>query len=222
MEEGVSDFVGVSRGQMADPEWVNKTRAGREDLIRKCMGCMQCNKSVVMDGYLSCAANPVTGRGTMYNDEYLIRNGDGRRVVVIGGGPAGMQAAIVLAKRGFRVDLLEKKDYLGGMAYLATVPPHKTMVAEFIKTLTAEMKEVGVAVHMNTSADVKMVKKLEPYAVVVANGGTEIVPKVAGGGGKCPHHGGSLLKKVTFSGKRVAVIGGGMVGLEDRSLPLSG
>ena len=75
LEEGVSDFVGVSRGQMADPEWVNKARAGREDLIRKCMGCMQCNKSVVQDGYLSCAANPVTGRGTMYNDEYLIRSG---------------------------------------------------------------------------------------------------------------------------------------------------
>ena len=215
LEEGVSDFMGVSRGQMADPEWVNKTRAGREDLIRKCMGCMQCNKSVVMDGYLSCAANPVTGRGTMYNDEYLIRNGDGRRVVVIGGGPAGMQAAIVLAKRGFRVDLLEKKDYLGGMAYLATVPPHKTMVAEFIKTLTAEMKEVGVAVHMNTSADVKTVKKLEPYAVVVANGGTEIVPKVAGLEAANVHTmEEALLKKVTFSGKRVAVIGGGMVGLE--------
>ena len=215
LKEGVSDFVGVSRGQMADPEWVNKTKAGREDLIRKCMGCMQCNKSVVIDGYLSCAANPVTGRGTMYNDEYLIRSGEGKNVVVIGGGPAGMQAAITLAKRGFSVDLLEENDYLGGMAYLATVPPHKTMVAEFIKTLTAEMKEYKVNVQLNTKADLDTVKALNPYAVVVANGGTEIVPKVDSLDSSHVHTmEDTLLKKVTFSGKHVAVIGGGMVGLE--------
>ena len=215
LEEGVSDFVGVSRGQMADPEWVNKAKAGRDDLIRKCMGCMQCNKSVVMDGYLSCAANPVTGRGTMYNDEYLIRDGAGRNAVVIGGGPAGMQAAIVLAKRGFHAILLEEKSYLGGMAYLATVPPHKKMVAEFIKTMEAEMKEYGVEVRMNTKATVETVKALNPYGVVVANGGTEIVPKVDGLERANVHTMEDvLLGKVKLSGKKVAVIGGGMVGLE--------
>ncbi len=215
LEEGVSDFVGVSRGQIADPEWVNKAKAGREDLIRKCMGCMQCNKSVVLDGYLSCAANPVSGRGTMYNDEYLIRTGAGRSAVVAGGGPAGMQAAIVLAKRGFRTVLMEEKSYLGGMAYLATVPPHKTMVAEFIKTMEAEMKEAGVEVRLNTAATVENVKALNPYAVVVANGGTEIVPKVDGLEAAHVHTmEDALLGKVRFSGRRVAVIGGGMVGLE--------
>ena len=99
------------------------------------------------------------------------------------------------------------------MAYLATVPPHKTMVAEFIKTLEAEMKELGVDVRMNVTADVATVKALEPYAVVVANGGMEIVPQVAGLDSAHVHTmEDALLGKVKFSGRKVAVIGGGMVG----------
>ena len=215
LEEDVSDFVGVSRGQMADPEWVNKTHAGREDLIRKCMGCMQCNKSVVMDGYLSCAANPVTGRGTMYNDEYLLKTGEQRTVAVIGGGPAGMQAAVILAKRGFRPVLLEEKSYLGGMAYLATKPPHKRMVEEFIKTMEAELKEYGVEVRLNTTATVEAVKALDPYGVIVANGGIEIVPQVKGIDSPIVYTMEEvLLGKANLHKKKVAVIGGGMVGLE--------
>lgn len=215
LEEGVSDFVGVSRGQMADPEWVAKTRAGREDLIRKCMGCMQCNKSVVMDGYLSCAANPVTGRGTMYNDEYLVKNGEQRTVAVVGGGPAGMQAAIVLAKRNFKPVLLERNSRLGGMAYLATKPPHKKMVEEFIKTMEAELRENGVDVRLNSAATVESVKALDPYGVIVANGGTEIVPRVEGLDSPIVYTMEEvLLGKAEFHNKTLAVIGGGMVGLE--------
>lgn len=215
LEEGVSDFVGVARGQLADPEWVNKTRDGREDLIRKCMGCMQCNRSVVLDGYLSCAANPVTGRGTMYNDEFLIRNGGGRTAAVLGGGPAGMQAAVVLAKRGFRVVLLERSESLGGLARLAALPPRKTMVAELIRTMEAELRELGVEVRLGTAAALETVKALEPCAVVTASGGAAITPRAEGLDRENVHSVEDvLLGRVRLSGKRVAVIGGGMVGLE--------
>lgn len=215
LEEGVCDITAISRGQLADPEFMNKTKAGREDLIRHCMGCMECNKSVVMDGVFSCAANPVVGRGTMYNDEYLIKNGDGRKVIVIGAGSAGMQSALILAKRGFDVTILEGSDKVGGMANLAAVPPHKTLVAEFVQTQAAEMKEYGVEIKFNTKATADVVKAYNPYAVVVATGGKQIVPNVPGL--DLPHVTTMekvLTKQVVLEGKKVAIIGGGMVGLE--------
>ena len=90
LEEGVSDFVGMSRMHIADPYLVQKTMAGREDLIRKCLGCMNCNKSVVAGKNLHCAINPVTGRATVYGDENLVKTGAGRTVAVVGGGPGGV------------------------------------------------------------------------------------------------------------------------------------
>ena len=215
LAEGVSDFVGVSRGHFADPEFCKKAKAGREDLIRKCMGCMECNRSVVLDGQLSCAANPRVGRECEYNDDNLKKNGEGRTVVVIGAGVAGMQAALVLKQRGFNPVILEAAEKAGGMANLAAVPPHKTLVAEFIETQIAEMKEYGIEIKYNTKADVDTVKAYNPYAVVVAVGGTEIVPKVDGLDQDNVYPMEDILtKKVNLEGKKIAVIGGGMVGLE--------
>ena len=114
LQEGVSDFVGMSRMQLADPEVVKKAMAGREDLIRKCLGCMNCNKSVVAGKNLHCAINPVTGRATVYGDENLVKTGAGRTVAVVGGGPGGMQAALLLKKRGYYPVIFESRDHLGG------------------------------------------------------------------------------------------------------------
>lgn len=215
LQEGVSDFVGMSRMQLADPDMVNKTMAGREDLIRKCLGCMNCNKSVVSGKNLHCAINPVTGRATVYGDDKLVKNGDGRTVVVVGGGPGGMQAALLLKKRGYNPIILEGSDHLGGSAVLASKAPCKGMVAELIETMKAEMKEYGIEVRLNTPGTVEAIKVLNPYGVVVACGGQQIVPKIPGVDSDNVYYIEEVLTgKVQFQNKNIAVIGGGHVGLE--------
>ena len=215
LQEGVSDFVGMSRMHIADPDLVKKTMAGREDLIRHCLGCMNCNKSVVSGKNLHCAINPVSGRATVYGDDKLVKNGDGRTVVVVGGGPGGMQAALLLKKRGYAPVILEASNHLGGSAVLASKAPCKGMVAEFIDTMKAEMLEYGIDVRLNTPGTVETIKALNPYGVVVACGGLQIVPNIPGSDNDHVYSiEDVLLKKVQFENKNIAVIGGGHVGLE--------
>ena len=94
LEEGAVDFVGIARGHLADPEWGKKASAGNDILIRKCLGCMECFR-ILNDGLpLGCTLNPVLGREFEYGAEKLVRDGAGRTAAVIGGGPAGMEAAL--------------------------------------------------------------------------------------------------------------------------------
>lgn len=215
LEEGVSDFVGISRGHIADPDFVKKTKAGREDLIRKCLGCMNCNKSVVADRQLQCAVNPVSGKATVLGEDKLVKDGNGRAVAVIGGGPSGMQAALVLKKRGYCPVIFEKSAELGGSAILASKAPMKHMVSEFIATQKAEMREYGIDVRLNCPYDLNTLKELNPCGVIVAVGGEQIVPNIPGKDAPNVYNiYDVLLDRVKFEGKNIAVIGGGHVGLE--------
>lgn len=215
LQEGVCDFVGMSRMHIADPYLVEKAKAGREDLIRKCLKCMNCNKSVVAGRNLHCAINPVAGRETRFGDDKLIKNGNGRPVAIIGGGPAGMQAALLMKKRGFEPVIFEKSATLGGSAILASKAPCKHMAQEFVNTQAAEMKEYGVEVRLNTHATVARIRALDPYCVVIACGGNQIVPRIPGADNKNVYYiEDVLLGRIRFKGKKIAVIGGGHVGLE--------
>ena len=215
LEEGVCDFVGIGRGQLADAQWGSKAKYGQEALLRKCLGCMHCFKVANMGRAIQCTVNPVLGRETVYGDDKLIRDGAGRTVAVIGGGPGGMQAAYVLAKRGFQVVLFEKAPQLGGSMNLADKPPHKELITEFIETQKNELAAVGVEVRLNTPGTVDAVKALNPYGVVVAVGGDPIRPNVPGIDGANVYSAEDILAgKVSLTGKNVAVIGGGVTGLE--------
>lgn len=126
LEEGVCDFVALGRAQLADPEWANKAAAGREAEIRPCISCRTCIEAVSNGKHIICAVNPRLGRELEFGE--FIQNGDGRLVAVIGGGPGGIEAARVLAIRGFKVILFEKEDRLGGALNLANKPLYKDKI----------------------------------------------------------------------------------------------
>ncbi len=213
LEEGNSDFVGIARGFLADPEWGTKAQEGRDLYIRKCLGCMECFR-ILNDGLpLGCTLNPVLGREFEWGDQKLAKNGEGRTSAVIGGGPAGMQAAVTLARRGFRVVLFEKSDRLGGTVNLAAVPPNKTMLKEFIETQIAELEEAGVEVRLNTPATAEAVKETGAEAVFLAAGGTPVIPSLPGIERAVTAED-VLAGRCEVKGEKVVVIGGGVTGLE--------
>ena len=215
LEEGISDFVAIGRGQLSDPQWGNKAKEGKEDEIRKCLGCMYCFRTLGLQRPIECTVNPYLGREYILNDDNLARDGAGRTIAVIGGGPGGMQAAIICAKRGYNVTLYEKSVALGGTMQLAAKPPRKEMIAELIKTMEGELKRAGVKIVLDTEATVDKVKALDPYGVILAVGGLPIVPAIPGidSSHVCTAEQ-VLAGDVKLSGKKIAVIGGGVTGLE--------
>lgn len=213
LEEGVSDFVGVARGNLCDPEFGNKAKRGDDARVRKCIGCMNCFKQAGLGRAIECAVNPVLGRETYRGDDKLIKNGDGRTVAVIGAGPSGLQAAITLAKRGFKVVVFEKSDRIGGNMNLAGVPPCKGLISEFIETLGIEAADLGIDIRLNTPGTVEAAKAVGAVGVVIAAGGIDIIPQVDGID-KAYTYRQVLKNEVELKGKKIAVIGGGLTGLE--------
>ena len=218
LEEGVSDFMGVGRGHIADPEWVRKAKTGRSKEIHKCIGCLYCFESLTGCGYVRCSVNPRAGREACFA-EAPEKNGGGRPVVVVGGGPAGMQAATVLAQRGFAVTLFEKESELGGALNLADkTAPYKNKITWLRDALAIEMEKAGVRVMLNTPATVEAIAALQPVGVFVAGGAKQVQSPLPGiDKANVAQAYDVITGKVQPTGK-VAIIGGGLTGLETAEL----
>lgn len=218
LAEGNQDFISMGRTWLAEPEWTRKIAEGREDELRKCISCLYCFETVLgalgTGDPIKCALNPCTGHEFKYGA--LKEDGDGRVVAVIGAGPAGLEAARILALRKFRPVVFEAKSYAGGQLNLADKPPEKERIAELIDSMVAQVKALGVEIRYNTPATAETICVLKPYAVVVATGGTPIVPKsVKGinGASVCTNE--QLLSgEVKPEGKKVIVVGARFNGLE--------
>lgn len=178
LKEGVCDFVALGRSQFADPEFINKAKAGRPETIRKCIACMYCRERLLANAMpVECSLNPRLGVEYRYRWQDLQKNGSGRPVVVVGGGPGGLECAIILAKRGFAVTLLEKGAELGGTLNIAKLPPFKANLQGVIDVLALEAREAGVDIRLNTEATPELVASMAPVGVFLAAGAPPVVPK---------------------------------------------
>ena len=218
LSEGTQDFVALGRPLLADPHWTLKVREGRPQDIKRCINCLWCFESMHSNAYLGyageCAVNPFMGHERDINN--LSKNGNGRVVVIVGAGPAGLTAAEILSRRNFKVFVLERNPFVGGQLQLADKPPLKGKIAWFYEDLERAAKNSGAEILLNTTATADRINQYKPYAVIIASGGYSVKP------GSIP---GSELpnvctvteildSSVKLSGKKVAVIGSGMSGLE--------
>ena len=211
--EGDCDFVALGRAHLADPEWGKKTYEGREKEIRHCISCLYCWEEMTVGRVLKCAVNPRMGRELIYKE--FEKNGNSRKVVVIGGGPAGMEAASVLAIRGFSPVLFEKTADLGGQVFFASALPKKDKVKWMIDAMRHQLETAGVDMRLNTTPTIKDIKTLEPYAVFLATGATPKIPPVPGIDGKNVYTVEQILRhQAVLEGQKVIVLGSGLTGLE--------
>jgi len=212
LREGKADFIGLARSLLADPQLPNKIREGRLEEIRPCIYCnLGCrHHQIPSEGFrVTCNVNPICGIEGEYK---LIKVKTSKKVMVIGGGLAGMEAAIVLAQRGHRVSLYEKENELGGQ--WNTLASYRPEVSSLTNYLSRELRKSGVQIQNNTQVDIQLVKKLQPDAVVIATGARQKLPDVPGIDGKNVVLANDVLSGKVRSGKEVVVIGGGLVGME--------
>ncbi|MDK2805352.1 MAG: hypothetical protein PWQ94_516 [Thermoanaerobacterium sp.] len=218
IEEGKIDFAGSARQHFADPEWANKAKEGKLDEIRKCISCLYCMESLmsadITGASAQCSINIQSGRERELND--FKEDGAKRVVAIIGAGPAGLEAARILAKRRFKPLIFEKSDKLGGQLQFANKPPKKEKINWLIDYLKTQIEKAGIEVRYNTAPTVEILKKLNPYAIFLAQGSNPIMPKsIRGIDRKNVLVAEDILSgKVRLNGKKVAVVGSGMTGLE--------
>lgn len=212
LQEGKADFVCLGRALFADPEWPKKVKERRTEDIRPCIGDNEgCIGRLFEAKYTSCTVNPTNGM----ERELALRPAEKvKSVLVVGGGPGGMEAARVAAARGHQVTLWEKCDLLGGNLIPASVPDFKKDYRDLIKYLTTQITKLKVKVELRKEATEEAVEKMNPDVVFIATGATPIIPKIRGVIGEKLVGASDVLLNRKKIGEAVVVMGGGLIGCE--------
>jgi 2,4-dienoyl-CoA reductase (NADPH2) len=211
LAEGRADLIAMGTPLIADPYLPQKAKEGRLEDIRMCGACCNCWDRLVEGKPIDCTVNACVGR----EDQYPITRADkSKKVFVIGGGPGGMEAARVAARRGHQVRLFEKKDRLGGQLLYAVLPPYKDEWNNLIRYLSTQLKKLGVDIRLNQECTRETIAQANPDAVIVATGASPIIPDIPGKDGQNVATALEVLDGSKEVGQNVIVVGGGAIGCE--------
>ena len=208
---GKADFVSIARGVIADPELANKAYDGKPEDVRPCIKCFKCHDGACYYDHFVCSVNPTIGIEDKL-DRYILPTGGGKKICVVGGGPAGMQAAVYLADRGHRVTLFESRDHLGGQLNFADYAEFKRDLGRFKKYLITQVEKRDIDLRLNTKATPELLAAENPDHVILALGAEPLVIPIPGVENtvKAPEVFGNEDKL----GQKLVMIGGGQVGAE--------
>jgi 2,4-dienoyl-CoA reductase-like NADH-dependent reductase (Old Yellow Enzyme family)/thioredoxin reductase len=215
---GQADLVGMGRALLADPELPAKAKTGRVDEIVPCIACSRCLGEILsiyktwgVGAGTFCTVNPLAGREGSYR---LKPAAIPKKVFIVGGGPAGLEAARTAAARGHKVTLFEKEAATGGWLRVGCLPPHKEEILTLAESLAVRAKKAGAEIRLHCEADPQTVAAGKPDVLVLAVGASPLVPSIPGvEAAHCVLAEDVLTGKKTVSGS-VIVIGGGLVGCE--------
>jgi 2,4-dienoyl-CoA reductase-like NADH-dependent reductase (Old Yellow Enzyme family)/thioredoxin reductase len=211
IRQGKVDFISMGRALIADPQLPNKAMTGQFADICPCIACHEaCSQRIFAGLDMSCVTNPRVGRENLFVPGRVSRP---RRVLVVGGGPAGMMAALTAAERGHHVVLREQGSALGGQLQMGCVPPHKEEIERLLHYLVRKVEESNVEVQLESRMDVNLVRNMDPEVVIVATGARPLRPPLPGVGDHTVSAWDVLSGQVAV-GSKVVVIGGGEVGCE--------
>ena len=211
--EGKIDYVAMNRAVIADPDLPKKAMHGQVDDIRPCLRCLQCLTGPYYHMPMFCSVNPTIGRDTEFFN--IPKAPVAKKVLVAGGGPAGMEAALVARQRGHEVILCEKQDHLGGLMPLLEAESFKERVGRYRRYMIHQLEKSGVEIRLNTEVTPELVKEIAPDNVIAAVGARPTTPPVKGIE-KAVH----VLQlyadksKVAELGEKIILLGGGFAGVE--------
>lgn len=211
VKNGYVDAIRAAKAHLAEPALASKILKGKEEDVRPCIRCLNClDSAVVKHMALNCSVNS----GCAHGEEEIGKADSAKKVLVIGGGPAGLEAARVAALRGHQVTLWEKEDHLGGNLYIASLPIGKEEFNKFTEWAERQCRKLGVSICLGKEATAEEVKKFAPEAVIYAAGSNPIMLRVQGADQAHVILAKEALLGTKPIGKKVAVIGGGEVGIE--------
>lgn len=211
LREGKADLIATGRALICDPHWPNKAFKGDVDKIRRCIGCNQgCYERLIQEKDITCLYNPEVGREGV---AVLTPSSEKKKVWVIGGGPGGMEAAIIAALRGHYVDLYEKEGELGGQTLLVAKSPGKEEYSAVRDFMMNELVKLKVSVHLSEEVTAEKVVSSQPDVVILATGSLPIIPDIPGIKKENVVTAWDVLRGKEV-GKKVIVAGGGSVGIE--------